>query len=99
LCAETAIPHCRNEDAADICRYVVQTCVAWSCGEASEEALREAADAAMRASIAAANAAAADAAAWAADAARANSLRISADVVRGLFPKPPPTKCLEGPKK
>lgn len=40
LCAETAIQHVDNEDTADVCRYVVQTCVTWSCGEASDSDIR-----------------------------------------------------------
>ena len=117
LCAEPTAALV-NKKTEGICLYVVQTCIAWSEGDATDDELRVArttaemaaeataaaswtieaaraateaawtAEAAARAAWAAANAAWAEAA-WAAEAARVASLARSADIVRGVFSKPP----------
>jgi hypothetical protein len=103
LCAETAIPYA-DEKTADVCLYAVQTCIAWSEGDATDEDLdvarweawlawRDASWAAARAAEAAAEAAwaaarAAEAATEAATEAAA-AHRQHANIVRGVFPTPP----------
>ena len=77
----------------------IETTEAWCRGEATEQQVRDAADAARaaRAADAAARAAAyaadaADAAAYAAADAAATALKLSADIVRKHYPKPPRIK-------